>query len=95
MQSAFMTDPISTFFGFCVWILQVIGDFTGMGYELANIIIFVVVHPALTFALFVLWRRAQRQALECSCTMQVRPTAEQNRKSITSLLMKHGWMSGP
>ena len=29
MQSAFMTDPISTFFGFCVWILQVIGDFTG------------------------------------------------------------------
>ena len=95
MQSAFMTDPISTFFGFCVWILQVIGDFTGMGYELANIIIFVVVHPILTFALFVLWRRAQRQALECSCTMQVRPTAEQNRNSITNLLMKHGWMSGP
>ena len=91
MQSAFMTDPISTFFGFCVWILQVIGDFTGMGYELANIIIFVVVHPALTFGLFVLWRRAQRQALECSCTMQVRPTAEQNRKSIVKLLQKHGW----
>ena len=91
MQSAFMTDPISTIFGFCVWILQVVGDFTGMGYELANIIIFVVVHPALTLALFVLWRRAQRKALESSCAMQARPTAEQNRKSIVKLLQKHGW----
>ena len=95
MQGALTADPISTIFGFCVWILQVIGDFTGMGYELANIIIFVVVHPALTLALFVLWRRAQRQALECSCTMHVPPTAEQNRKSIVNLLMKHGWISRP
>ena len=93
MQSAFMADPILTIFGFCVWVLQVIGDFTGMGYELANIIIFVVVHPALTLGLFVLWRRAQRQTLDCSCTMQVPPTPEQNRKSITNLLMKHGWIS--
>ena len=45
MQSALMTDPISTVFGVCVWILQVIGDFTGMGYELANVAIFVVLHP--------------------------------------------------
>lgn len=68
MRSALMADPISTIFGVCVWILQVIGDFTGMGYELANVAILVVIHPALTLALFVLWRRAQRQALECSCT---------------------------
>ena len=47
MQSALMADPISTIFGVCVWILQVIGDFTGMGYELANVAIFVVLHPAL------------------------------------------------
>jgi len=95
MQSAFMANPISTFFGFCIWVLQVIGDFTGMGYELANIVIFVIVHPALTLALFVLWRRAQRQAVGCSCTLCLRPTAKQNKKSIVNLLMQHGWTSRP
>ena len=70
MQSAFMADPILTIFGFCVWVLQVIGDFTGMGYELANVVIFVIVHPALTIALFVLWRRARREALECSIGLE-------------------------
>ena len=68
MQSALMTDPILTIFGFCVWVLQVIGDFTGMGYELANVLIFVVVHPAITIALFILWRRAHRRTPQCSCT---------------------------
>ena len=68
MQSALMTDPISTIFGFCVWVLQVIGDFTGMGYELANVLIFVVVHPAITIALFILWRRAHRRTPQCSST---------------------------
>ena len=58
----------TSLFGFCVWVLQAIGDFTGMGYELANVVIFVVLHPALPIALFVLWRRARRQALECSST---------------------------
>ena len=70
MRTALMADPISTIFGVCVWILQVIGDFTGMGYELANIVIFVIVHPALTIALFVLWRRARRKALECSIGLE-------------------------
>ena len=67
MRGALMEDPVSTIFGVCVWILQVIGDFTGMGYELANVAIFVLIHPALTIALFVLWRGARRQASECSC----------------------------
>ena len=67
MQSALMTDPILTIFGVCVWILQVIGDFTGMGYELANVVIFVLVHPAVTIALLILWRRAHRRSLQCSC----------------------------
>jgi hypothetical protein len=95
MQGALTADPISTIFGFCVWILQVIGDFTGMGYELANIIIFVVVHPVLTLTLFLLWRRAQGRTLDCFCTTQVRPTAEQNKKSIMNLLVRHGWIPRP
>ena len=35
--------------------LEVIGRQTGWGYELANIIIFVVIQPALIILFFVLW----------------------------------------
>jgi len=31
---------INSFFNWCVHVLEVIGDITGMGYELANIVIF-------------------------------------------------------
>ena len=48
---------VEALFFFCVRILEVIGDFTGMGYHLANLVIFVVVHPAITLVLFFLWRR--------------------------------------
>ena len=57
-MSTLLADPVSSVFDACVWVLQVIGDFTGMGYELANLVIFVVLHPVLTVWLFVLWRRA-------------------------------------
>ncbi len=63
-MSALVADPVSTFFDACVRVLQLIGDFTGIGYELANIMIFVVLHPALTVWLFVLWRRACTRAIK-------------------------------
>ena len=53
----FLAEGISWFFGVCVYILQVIGDVTGMGYELANIVIFVIIQPALILLFFVLWRK--------------------------------------
>ena len=61
-----MADPLAAIFGFCVWVLQVIGDFTGWGYQLANIIVFIIVQPGLILLFFVLWRRARREALEYS-----------------------------
>ena len=76
MRSALMADPISTIFGFCVWVLQVICDFTGLGYQLANIIVFIVVQPGLILLFFVLWIRARRQALECSSTHPLEPLPE-------------------
>ena len=63
-MSALAADPVSTVFDACVRVLQLIGDFTGIGYELANIMIFVVLHPALTVWLFVLWRRACTRAVK-------------------------------
>ena len=47
---------IHDFFNWCVYVLEVIGNVTGMGYELANIVIFVILQPALILLFFVLWR---------------------------------------
>ena len=48
---------INDFFYWCVNVLEIIGNVTGMGYELANIVIFVILQPALILLFFVLWRK--------------------------------------
>ena len=55
---------ITDFFMLCVYILQVIGGTPGQygfGYYLANIIIFVILQPALILLLFILWRKEKRK----------------------------------
>jgi len=52
-------EIIKEIFMVCVYILQVIGGTPGEfghGYYLANLIIFVVLQPALIILFFVLWR---------------------------------------
>ena len=51
---------IEQFFLWCVSVLEVIGEVTGMGYELANIVIFVILQPGLIFLFFILWRRQKK-----------------------------------
>ena len=51
---------IDEFFLFCVFVLEVIGEVTGMGYELANIVIFVILQPGLIILFFILWRRQKK-----------------------------------
>jgi len=48
---------INNFFNWCVHILELIGEVTGMGYELANIVIFVILQPLLILIFFILWRK--------------------------------------
>ena len=57
---------VEQLFLLCVSILQVIGDITGLGYQLANIVIFVVFHPAVTLILFWLWRKERALRLNSS-----------------------------
>ena len=55
---------ITDFFMLCVYILQVIGGTPGQygfGYYLANIIIFVILQPALILIFFILWRKEKRK----------------------------------
>ena len=51
---------IDQFFLWCVWVLEIMGEVTGMGYELANIVIFVILQPGLILLFFILWRRQKK-----------------------------------
>ena len=52
---------INSFFNWCVNVLEFIGATTGMGYELANIVIFVFLQPALILLFFILWRKEKKK----------------------------------
>jgi hypothetical protein len=52
---------ISDFFNWCVLVLEIIGDFTGMGYELANIVIFVIIQPGLILLFYLLWKKERKK----------------------------------
>ena len=57
---------IDQFFLWCVWVLEIIGEVTGMGYELANIIIFVILQPGLILLFFILWRFEKKRKVKIS-----------------------------
>ena len=52
---------IHQFFLWCVRVLEIIGEVTGMGYELANIVIFVILQPGLIILFFILWRNQKNK----------------------------------
>ncbi len=52
---------INDFFNWCVLFIDIIGDITGMGYELTNIVLFVILQPALIILFYVLWRREKNK----------------------------------
>ena len=57
---------IDQFFLWCVWVLEVIGEVTGMGYELANIVIFIILQPGLILLFFILWRFEKKRKIKLS-----------------------------
>ena len=57
----FIETLISDFFNWCVYVLEVIGDVTGMGYALANIVIFVILEPALILLFMFLWLHERKR----------------------------------
>ena len=50
-----MDVSVNSFFNWCCEMLVIIGGYTGWGYELANIIIFVILQPVLILLFFCLW----------------------------------------
>ena len=48
-------DATDALFWWCVEVLKVGGDITGLGYNLLNILIFIILQPALIILFFGLW----------------------------------------
>ena len=54
-----MVEFINWFWQICINVLQVIGGSPGefgLGYMIANILIFVIIQPSLILIFFILWR---------------------------------------
>ena len=64
-QCTFLVEQIGSiiykFFYWCVDVMIWIGDITGMGYMLANIVIFVILQPALILLFMFLWLKERRK----------------------------------
>ena len=52
---------INDFFNWCVLVLEIMANLTGMSYELINILIFVILQPLLIVMFFYLWRRETKK----------------------------------
>ena len=57
----YIGNLIGKFFFWCVDVLVFIGEVTGMGYALANIVIFVILQPALILLFMFLWIKERRK----------------------------------
>ena len=57
-------QAVDGLFWWCVEVLKVWGDVTGLGYNLINILIFILLQPALILLFFGLWwsERSRRNA---------------------------------
>ena len=52
---------VNEFFNWCVLVLEIIGDLTGLGYEVANILIFVIIQPSLIIIFYLLWKYEKKR----------------------------------
>ena len=57
---------INDFFNWCVLVLEIMAEITGMSYELINILIFVILQPLLILIFFYLWIRVRKKYREIS-----------------------------
>jgi hypothetical protein len=59
-----MREFVRELFNQCVYVLQVLGGVPGeygFGYELANLLVFVVLQPGLILLFFILWQMERKK----------------------------------
>ena len=57
---------INDIYNWCVLVLEIMAEATGMSYELINILIFVILQPLLILIFFYLWIRVRKKYREIS-----------------------------
>ena len=57
---------INDLFNWCVLVLEIMAEATGMSYELINILIFIILQPLLILIFFCLWIRVRKKYREIS-----------------------------
>ena len=57
---------INDFFNWCVLVLEIMAEHTGMSYDLINILIFVILQPLLILIFFYLRQRENKKYREIS-----------------------------
>ena len=56
----YLRPIIKDFFYWCVDVIEVIGDVTGLGYMLSNIVLFIFLQPALILFFMWLWLKERK-----------------------------------
>ena len=54
-------DWIAPFYDFTIWFVTYIGNVTGLGYQAANLLIFVLLQPLLMLLFMLLWLRERKR----------------------------------
>ena len=56
-------QSVDALFWWCVEVLKIGGDLTGLGYNLLNILVFIILQPTLILIFFILWRVERKRRL--------------------------------
>ncbi|CAN1495139.1 hypothetical protein MCERE19_00319 [Spirosomataceae bacterium] len=62
---------METVFWICVKIMQVMSNVLGISYQLLNVLLFVILHPAITLILYIKYRKYKKLWKEQQNTKKV------------------------
>jgi hypothetical protein len=69
-------NTIDQIFWKCVEFIEYFGDLTGLGYELTNILLFIVIQPILIITFLFLWLREKKKNKKLSYSNQSIPKSK-------------------
>ena len=69
-------NTVDQIFWKCVEFIEYFGDLTGLGYELTNILLFIVIQPILIITFLFLWLREKKKNKKLSYSNQSIPKSK-------------------
>ena len=69
-------NTVDQIFWKCVQFIEYFGDITGLGYELSNILLFIVIQPILIITFLFLWLREKKKNKKLSYSYQSTPKSK-------------------